>query len=306
MAVTSRSYDHDRDYDAIGDFLVRTHGQDAGHRNWVQPRWEYMHAHPFAQQLKPNFGRFELWEDDGKIVGLVHCEDRLGVVYVQLDGRYQELRRPMLEHAEAHLVGELKAGRGVYVYLDDADPQFGTVARELGFEPKPQFAEPLARYQIPGPFPEIGMPDGFRLRSLADEFSVEKVHRVMHRGFNHEGEPPADELEARRIKLSSPNLRRDLTMVAVEAGGQYVSFCGIWPVPESDVCYVEPVATDPGYRRRGLGTAVVLEAIRRCSLEGATVAIVGSDQPFYLSIGFEVYATQTPWWKPAAPDPYSP
>ena len=75
MTVTSRPYDHGRDYDAVGDFLVRTRGQDAGHRNWVQPRWEYMHAHPFAAELKPNFGRFGLWENDGKIVGLVHCED---------------------------------------------------------------------------------------------------------------------------------------------------------------------------------------------------------------------------------------
>ena len=298
MTVTSRPYDHGRDYDAVGDFLVRTHGQDAGHRNWVQPRWAYMHAHPFAAELKPNFGRFGLWENDGKIVGLVHCEDRLGVVYVQLDGRHRELKRPMLAHAEAHLVGELKAGRGVYVYLDDADPQFGEIARGTGFEPRPQFKELLARYEVPDPFPAIRVPDGFRLQSLADEFNVEKVHRVMHRGFDHDGEPPADELETRRIKLSSPNLRRDLTMVAIEPGGQYVSFCGIWPVPESDVCYVEPVATDPDYRRRGLGTAVVLEAIRRCSLEGATVAIVGSDQPFYLSIGFKVYMTQTAWWKP--------
>ena len=124
-----------------------------------------------------------------------------------------------------------------------------------------------------------------------------KAHRVMHRGFNHEGEPPVDELESRRRKLCSPNLRRDLTIVAVAPDGNYVSFCGIWPVPGSTACYIEPVATDPDYRRQGLGTAVVLEAVRRCALEGATVAYVGSDQVFYQSMGFELYMRQTPWWK---------
>jgi predicted N-acetyltransferase YhbS len=37
----------------------------------------------------------------------------------------------------------------------------------------------------------------------------------------------------------------------------------------------------------GLGTAAVLEGIRRCGEEGATIALVGSEQPFYLEMGFE-------------------
>jgi len=47
-------------------------------------------------------------------------------------------------------------------------------------------------------------------------------------------------------------------MVAVAPDGNYASFVGIWPVPESTACYIEPVATDPDYRRMGFGTAVVL------------------------------------------------
>jgi len=298
VTLTKRSYDHEADYEAVGEFLVRTHDQGSAHRNWVQPRWEYMHSHPMTGALKPHFGGFAVWESCGEIVGFVHAEDKLGVVHVQLDRRCPELKRPMLEHAIEQLGGELRAGRGVYVYLDDDDKEFGAIARDLGFEPKPEHAEITSRFRVPEVFPDILVPGGFRIQSLADEFDVERVHRVMHRGFNHEGEPPADELEARRVKLNSPNLRRDLTIVAVAPSGEYVSYCGVWPVPKSQVCYIEPVATDPDYRRMGLGTAVVLEAVRRCALEGATEAIVGSDQAFYKSMGFEVYMTQTAWWRP--------
>jgi len=299
MALAKRLYCHERDYDAIERFLIRTHEQGTGHINWAQPRWEYMHAHPDQHAMVSLFERFGLWEDAGEIIGLVHFEDRLGVVYVQLDLQYPRLKRPMLEHAIEHLQGELKAGPGVYVFLDDEDPEFGAIARELGFEPKPEHAEITSRLEIPAIFPEITLPASFQLKSLADEFNVEKIHRCMHRGFNHEGDPPADGLEGRRIKLNSPNFRRDLTMAAVAPNGEFVSFCGIWPVPESDICYIEPVATDPDYRRMGLGTAVVMEAIRRCSLEGSTVAVVGSDQDFYKSMGFEVCSRQTAWWRPA-------
>jgi predicted N-acetyltransferase YhbS len=57
------------------------------------------------------------------------------------------------------------------------------------------------------------------------------------------------------------------------------------------------VATDPDYRRRGLGSAAVLESIRRCGQQGATVAYVGSDQAFYMSLGFKVLFSQNCWLK---------
>ncbi|MAE40892.1 MAG: hypothetical protein CML07_08255 [Psychrobacter sp.] len=62
-------------------------------------------------------------------------------------------------------------------------------------------------------------------------------------------------------------------------------------------CYVEPVATDPDYRRRGLGSATVLESIRRCGLLGAEAAYVWSAKEFYRSIGFEPDIQHHCWTK---------
>lgn len=298
MSVRMRSYDHEMDYEAIGRFLTRIYQTDPP-GNWLQPRWEYAHSHPSMD--KENLGRFAIWEDDGDIVAVVHYEHKMGVNYVQLDPRYPRLKREMLEYAVAHLTGELKAGRGCYVYIDDADSDFGVIASEMGFEPKPEHAEPMSRYLVPDQFPAIHLPDGFRLQSLADEFDVERIHRVMHRGFNHEGEPPADELEDRRRKLSVAGFRRDLTIVAVAPNGDYASFAGMWPVPGSNACYIEPVATDPDYRRKGLGTACVMESVRRCAAESVALAYVGSDQAFYLSMGFEVCGGSTAWYLGARP-----
>jgi len=295
MGVRMRSYDHETDYEAIGRFLTRIYTDPPS--NWLQPRWEYAHSHPGMD--RENLGKFAIWEDDGQIIAVVHYEGKMGVNYVQLDPRYPNLKREILEYAATHMVGELKAGKGIYVFVDDRDSDFGVIAAELGFEPRPEHAEPMSRYIVPEAemFPEIRLPEGFRLQSLADEFDVEKVHRVMHRGFNHQGEPPANELEDRRRKLSVAGYRRDLTVVAVAPDGNYASYCGMWPVPGSTACYIEPVATDPDYRRMGLGMACVLESIRRCAQEGATVAYVGSDQEFYLSMGFEICGGSSAYWR---------
>jgi predicted N-acetyltransferase YhbS len=96
---------------------------------------------------------------------------------------------------------------------------------------------------------------------------------------------------------SGPNYRKDLAMVVQEPGGAFVAYCGMWYVPEMRCAYVEPVATDPDCRSQGIGKAAVMEGIRRCASEGATVAYVGSDQEFYRAMGFTERHTADCWLK---------
>lgn len=76
-----------------------------------------------------------------------------------------------------------------------------------------------------------------------------------------------------------------------------MAFSGLWFEPVNKFGYVEPVATDPDYRRLGLGRAAVLEGIRRCGEFGATVAYVGLDQPFYFALGSRKLSPQNYWSK---------
>ena len=132
----------------------------------------------------------------------------------------------------------------------------------------PDSNQPFARFAIPDPFPEIVLPEGFHLKSLADDCDWAKVNRVLWRGFNHPGEPPVGEtaLAERRVMFDTPKARRDLKVAVAAPGGEFVSFCGMFYEPAHHYAYVEPVATDPDYRRLGLGKAAVLEGIRRCGV----------------------------------------
>jgi predicted N-acetyltransferase YhbS len=302
MRVRARSYGAPEDYEAVGEFLVRAYGRtrDGPHRSWLQPRWEYMHFHPhmWLRDLTSNLNHCGLWEDDGRLVAAAHFESRMGVVYVQLLPEYGALWNEILEYAEAHLAGAFAVGTAVHVFIDDDDPQAHTAAERRGFERREdKYAEStslLTADKLPS---EIRVPEGFEILGLDQDDDLRKVHRVMHRGFDHEGEPPEDELTDRQRKLSAPNLRKDLTVIARASDGTFVSFCGMWLDAVNRVAYVEPVATDPDYRRRGLGTAVVLEGVRRCVAEGAEAAFVGSIQPFYRSMGFRPVSRHSLWRK---------
>ncbi len=128
-------------------------------------------------------------------------------------------------------------------------------------------------FVIPDPFPSITLPDGFRLTSLAEECDWAKVHRVLWRGFDHGEDVPMneEEFESRRKMFDTPKARRDLKIAVRAPNGDFVAFSGTFYEPNGKFAYVEPVATDPLYRRMGLGKAAVLEGdppLRRAGRDG--------------------------------------
>jgi GNAT superfamily N-acetyltransferase len=284
-----RQYVHASDYQCVGEFLIEYHQPGNADGNYLDTAWEYMHFHPALDSSL--LDRIRIWEENGKIVGVTHFEWRLGEAFFEFHPAYRHLREEMLDYAEQNLAGvsEKDGRKYLCAYVNDFDEDFLALVRVRGYEQDPEGTRPMYRFDIPDPFPAITLPDGFRLTSLADECDWSKVHRVMWRGFNHAGEPPAgeEELESRRTMFDTPTARRDLKIAVAAPNGDFAAFCGMFYEPIHRYAYVEPVATDPDYRRMGLGKAAVLEGIRRCVELGATVAYVGSDQAFYQAIGFK-------------------
>ena len=146
----------------------------------------------------------------------------------------------MLAYAEEHLSVATNERKELRIYINDRDIELQRIATEMGYRTGAG-SEEMSHLVIPDPFPALALPEGFRLKSLADE---------------------------------------NLNVVVEAPGGNFVSYCGMWFEPVNRIAYVEPVATDPDYRRMGLGRAAVLEGVRRCGERGATVAYVGTAMPF--------------------------
>jgi GNAT superfamily N-acetyltransferase len=297
MTVQLRSYVRAQDYGCVSRFLIQHHQPGNRDGNWLEPAWEYMHYHP---ALEPEWlDRIGLWEEAGRIVGVAHYEWHLGEAFFQFHPAHRHLRQEMLDYAETHLAGrrESDGRRYLKAYINDWDHEFLALAQARGYVREPEEDRPMAHLAIPDPFPAIALPEGFGLTSLAEECDWAKVHRALWRGFNHEGEPPAgqEELDSRRDMFDTPRARRELKVAVRAPNGDFVAFCGAFYEPAGRFGYVEPVATDPDFRRMGLGRAAVMEGVRRCGALGATDAYVGSNQPFYLSLGFQVIFTEQCW-----------
>ena len=284
------------DFPAISDFLYGLYQLNNRDGNWFQPIWEYAYTHPLFNEDAVT--RIGIWEDAGTIVAVTLYESRLGEAFFQIHPAYEHLKPEMLKFAEQYLTGTTDQGkRYLKAYLNEGDSAFEQVVRSRVYEKEPASHRPMSKFVIPDPFPLIRLPDGFRIKSLTDDNDLAKIDRVLWRGFNHPGEPPPDSLKDRKKMQSGPHFRKDLTIVVEAPNTTFVAFSGLWFDPVNRLGYVEPVATDPDYRNLGLGTAAVLEGIRRCGELGATIAYVGSDMPFYLAMGFKKLFTLNCWIK---------
>jgi predicted N-acetyltransferase YhbS len=99
----------------------------------------------------------------------------------------------------------------------------------------------------------------------------------------------------RRVRATWP-YREELDRVAVTAGGRVAASCLAWIDSDRQWGLLEPVGTYPEFQRRGLGTAVCLDALHALRRAGARAAQVGCESGSagsrtYHGIGFETVRT---------------
>lgn len=134
------------------------------------------------------------------------------------------------------------------------------------------------------------LPDGYTMSPR--EFAADswQYQLVIHRGFDNDGTP--EKWDAELLKRI-PHANDALKTFAI-ANREYCAHCGLW-YTTGDTAYVEPVATVPEHRKRGLAKAVVYEACSRAHALGAERAIVLSEQSFYSRIGFTLSSEVYDW-----------
>jgi len=292
MSITFRNFNPNplfgEDYYAIRNFLI-----ELDSHNYHFGRWDWMISHGYLD--KSGLPKIGLWEENGALVAVATYDCGLGNAYLLTAAGHENLKEEMLLYAKDALQKDNK----FKVLILDGDMGMQDIAVRNGFCPT-QDKECDAIYPIDAESIRHTLPTGFTITDMSKTFDIYKYGKVLWKGFNHEingeGEFSPDDERNGRAGFDRPNINLDLKIAVVAPNGDFVSYCGMWHDAASQSALVEPVATDPAYRKMGLGRTAVLEAVRRCGRLGAKRAFVGSSQQFYYNIGFRPYATST-WWE---------
>jgi len=296
MSINFRTYVNDTkfgdDYYKLRKFLVSLNDS-----SYHFGRWDWMITHPYLDVN--GLSKIGIWQDGDEIVALATYDTNSnldGAYWFPYNKKYAFLLGDIITYAKERLV----ANGVLEIAIRDGDDEFQNVAAKMGFAPT-QDKEGDAIFPIDVDKIEYKLPEGFTITSMADTYDLFKYGQVLWRGFNHEAKGEGsfvlkdEDLPKFDSAFKRPNVNLDLKIAVVAPNGDFVSYCGMWHDPASKNVLVEPTATDPAYRRMGLGRAVVLEAIRRCGELGAANAFVVSSQQFYYGIGFRPTSTTTFW-----------
>jgi ribosomal protein S18 acetylase RimI-like enzyme len=131
------------------------------------------------------------------------------------------------------------------------------------------------------------LPEGYRLRHVAGERDLPGRVDAHRSAFD----PSRVTVESYREVTRTPAYRPELDVVAEAPDGTIAACALAWLDEVSGVGELEPVGTHADHRRRGLATAVCLEALRRLRGLGARTALVYSvdghaSTPLYERVGF--------------------
>lgn len=266
----------------------------------------HLHVGDLAWQRYQHAGReaewvTAVWEAAGEVVAWGWARPGDGCLELLVDPAWPALAQDVLGwfasvaavprlsvtvlDAETHLTAALLAGGYAAV---EQPYSFCYLSRDVGDLPPPGT-----------------LPCGFVARPMSGE--AELAQRVaVHRAAWHPSR--VSEASYRQVMAAWP-YRRALDWVVQAPDGRFAASCLIWFDEHSRVGLLEPVGTDPQFRRLGLARAVCLAALHALRRSGATMAVVypvdghpayPGAVPLYRSLGFTPYARSVSYVKDLA------
>ena len=290
MKTTFKNFDNSY-YDSVCDFLIELSKDDLKHINWNWARWEWMAFHPeFNAGLADKIG---LWFCSDELVGMTTYDQYFGEAFFAVKKGFEELEKDILEYAIATFTDE----NGLGIAVNDTDTNTIDLLRSYGFA-KHDNTENILELTFENLTFDFSVPQGIAIKNLDTKKDLYKHQKVLWKGFDHEGNAPDDETTVNKQKtmLAAPHLNSYLHTIAENEEGEYVAYCGCWYSLKTVYAYVEPVCTIPQYRNKGLGRAVLLEALKRCCSLGAKKAYVISNDNFYKSLDFHQHSHYAFYW----------
>lgn len=319
MKTIFRKYHPETDFVRVRDFLIETFSLTEKPLNWKLERWNY--ARYFITPMlvthgigEPDLGAVkaavQLWNDSiaiweneaGEIIGVVNIEHSdknhsgWGEAFFQHHPDHNNLLPDMLEYAETYLCNP--ENKQVTIPIYDYDEAMIAAVQSRGYQKNDKYTLWDSVYQVTKGISMPTLPKGYSLHSMADEGSdIDKRLKAFGVGFNHPEPMDWPSRISYQGLQQAPNYRPNLDIYVVSPGGEYVSFCIAWWDEVNQIASLEPVGTAPAHRSKGLARAAVQEAVRRVAELGARRIFVGSDQRFYLAIGFELTLPAHHWVK---------
>ncbi|MNC13650.1 Acetyltransferase (GNAT) family protein [compost metagenome] len=289
---------HYRDYISddmmkVSRFLSRAHSRLNRPSSWTIARFQFeIFFYQLRAGLLPEWEQnIGLWEHDNGELAAVVCRD--GDFYFQLDTEHPQegLLREMFEFIE-----KKSAPAAVKLAVPKLMTKLEEMAQSRGYVLLPNESDNVISIRLEEEL-KVVIPEGFSLQ-CGEKVSDRAKAQGHIMGFNYPGTAHAEKmLQLYGGIRQAPDYCPELDLSLVNGQGEVVAFCNAFVDGVNRIGILEPVGTHVDYRMRGLGRAVIYEALNRLWSLGMVKVYTGPMQPFYQHIGFEMDVEFGVWKK---------
>jgi mycothiol synthase len=289
LSVSIRPYAGESDLEAIADLINTCESVDRLDEGTSISELQQEFNAPSLDKARD----IRLWEDaNGKLIGFAQlwisepAEVTDGWLWFRVhpDVRGGDVEAGAIAWGEVRM-REVASLRGARVKLrswtraENADRI--SVLESCGFRVDRYFCR-MAR-SLSEPIAQAQFPEGFALRLFPGEEDAEAWVEMFNQSFIDHWNHHDLTVEKFKYDLTKPSHRKDLDLIAVAADGTFAAFCcGQINVEECDRTgrnegWIAVLGTRRGFRKLGLGRAMLLAILQRLKAAGVETAILGVD-----------------------------
>ncbi len=292
VRLTSRPYASVRDLQTMQAALAAAHAETHVRTGDLAWRARYHTHRELALEIR-------LWEAGGSVIGWTWFRTRGGFdLFIAPGHRDGSLLREMLDGVDEIVRGAVAAGDvlgSVYTFFLDEDEELAAALRERGYEEAATGGGDVLTRDLRDV--AVAAPAGYRLSWVASDADVLARVTAHQAAF-----APSDLSYDKYVRVRGTwPYRAELDRVALAKDGSVASFCTAWLDEKNASGLLEPVGTHPDHRRRGLATAVCLDALRALLDAGARTAQVGTGsaaaRATYQAAGFRPWKREVTYRK---------
>ncbi len=290
MNITYRRYKMLVDFERVHKFLTDTYNKETLNSYLLPQYFEYAHTHSCFNHKMTHHNA--IWEDNGNLVGVVCYEMDMGYAHLHVMHGYEFLFSDMIAWAEKELSIVENEVRKISIWITDKESYKQNMLQNSGYTLS--HSEPVKIFSFDKPFVERCLPQGF---TIIDGVNIDykKLHECFWRGFDH-GDTPDSNIDSNIQMCNAPRFDMSLMTIVVAPNGEYACALGMWLDKQNKYAYLEPLATVPEYRRMGIATVCLTEAMKKTKALGADYCF-GGVREFYTCIGFETICNRELWKK---------
>ena len=255
-----------------------------------------------------------LWTDtEDQLLGLIGIEplasklviDGYFGLYIHPSIRSSNLGKEMLRWCETRLreIGQQKQQMvQLRTYTLENQSQQNQLLKKQGFKVDRQFITMAKSLESPLSIPQL--PSDFRLSHIQGKQDISAWVDLFNESFIDHWDHHELTLEQAQYWHNRPNYQPELDLVTIAPNGNFAAFCKC-QLNSDQIGWIEWLGTRRGFRKLGLGKAMLFSGLSQLQKAGATTAKLSVDADsltgatkLYESVGFQPVANWLSWVKP--------